>query len=93
MILNQVVQGPNSEKDGKEKNYSGSGLYAEGQAVGWDPGVPALSSLLSPRRGTLHSIASGSVNFWLLSAMFLSDSSSLGKEVSQGLWEHLVNIY
>lgn len=82
MILNQAVQGPNLEKDGKEKNYSGSGLFAEGQAVGWDPGVPALSSLLSPRGDTLHSIASGNVNFSFFSAMFLSGSSSLGKEVT-----------
>lgn len=50
MILKQVVQGPNFGKDWKEKNYSRSGLYAEGRAVGWKLGIPAPLPAVPERR-------------------------------------------
>lgn len=53
MILNEVAQRPNFEKDWKENDHFRSNPFAEGQAMRWDLGIPALSSLLYHQEGVL----------------------------------------
>lgn len=82
MILNQVIQGLNFEKDEKAKDHFRSSPHAEGGQ--W--GGPSL--LLLPAGGALPRRAPGRVSLHCVYAGPFSWT-----EVTQGLWEHFGNVY